>query len=188
MDADISRTLLVLNVNVPVVALEDFEVQMPGRAGKMVLRKGLRLELPFREAIPLFKKGLMSVDLQNLYSAKELNKIRWVEGRDPRAPYGIDEFFYFKTALLLAALRQTKEADERQVEVYESIVLDIIKLRLQKILRSITAGQGPDRELMSKLSWEERILYTKICHLVNEWYRSMLRLLEGGDIIGVSED
>ena len=175
---------MTLNTNIPVLILEDFETRLPGRTGRLSLRKGLRLELPLREAIPLLRKGLAMVDVSKLYDIKELNKIRWIESRDTRALHKLDEYFYFKIALVLNALKEEEKTDERTLELYRTVVLDIIKLRLQKILRSITASQEPDKELMSKLSWEERILYVKMCHTVNEWYRSMLEFLERGDPIG----
>lgn len=179
---ELSRTVIIADAVLPVKVLEDVKTLLPGRVGELTLRRGAKLELPLREALPLVRRGVVEVDGERLYSLQDLNKIRWIEGRDLHALQDLDEHFYLKARL--AILKLGEEADERRLSIAKAAVVDIIKLRLQKILRTVMANPEPDRELMEKMTWEERALYVQLCEVVRSWYESMVEFVERGDVLG----
>ncbi|RLE71006.1 MAG: hypothetical protein DRJ43_00740 [Thermoprotei archaeon] len=183
---ELAKTVIVADALLPVKVLKDVRASLPGRVGDLVLRRGAKLELPLREALPLLRKGLVAVDPSRLYTLQELNKIRWIESRDPQMIQKLDEHFYLKARLTLAHLEKEEGVSGYRLEVAKALIIDIVKLRLQKVVRSVTANPEPNRDFMEKLTWEERALYVKLCDLVNSWYRSMLEFIEEGDVLGGS--
>ncbi|RLF06196.1 MAG: hypothetical protein DRK00_02380 [Thermoprotei archaeon] len=180
---ELARTVIVADATLPVTVLEDVKTVLPGRVGELTLKRGAKLELSLREALPLIRRGVLAIDEERLYSLQELNKVRWIESRDMQTLQKIDEYFYLKARLTLASLEK-REPGGRRVSLAKAALIDIIKLRLQKIVRSVMANPEPDRELMERMTWEERTLYVRLCELVRGWYESMIEFVERGDVIG----
>lgn len=180
---ELAQTIIVADATLPVTVLEDVKTMLPGRVGELTLKKGAKLELSLREALPLIRRGVVAVNAERLYSLQELNKVRWIESRDIQALQKIDAYFYLKARFMLSSLGGGGP-ESRKVSLAKSILIDIIKLRLQKILRSVMANPEPDRELMERMTWEERVLYVRLCELVRSWYESMVEFVERGDLVG----
>jgi len=178
--SELTRTLLPLNTQVPVIVLQDVKTLMKSVSGELVLKKGVKLELPLGEAIPLIERGIVKVNPEGLPSLREMSKIRWVESRDPNTIQKLDENFYVK-ARLFVMLMESEGQDRRAVDSAKATLLDIIKLRLQKILRAVTANPELNRDFAEKLTMEERALYATLCRCVKMWYSSMVEFVERGD-------
>lgn len=175
-------TLLPLSIQVPVVVVQDVRTSVRGAPGELVLRKGAKLELPLGEALPLVKQGIVAIDHERLPTLQEMNKIRWIESRDPSDLQKLDEDFYLKARLSIALMEQRGE-DERKIGAAKAVLVDIIRLRMQKILKAVAANPEPSREFVEKLSIEERALYASLCKSVKVWYTSMIEFVERGDLL-----
>ncbi|MEM1509061.1 MAG: hypothetical protein QXY49_03975 [Thermofilaceae archaeon] len=180
---ELQRTLLTQDAQLPVAVLKDVKITMHGGPGELVLKKGAKLELPLSDALPLLKKGFIALDSERLHSPQEVNKVRWLESRDAGSIQALNGDFYLKARLSIIDMEQ-RGVDERKVSLVKATLVDIIRLRLQKIMKAVSASPEPSRDLLEKLTWEERMLYTTLCGFVREWYRSMVEFIEKGDVIG----
>jgi hypothetical protein len=180
---ELARTILPLSTLIPVVVLQDVKTSMKGSSGELVLRKGAKLELPLGVALPLIERGVVKVDQESLPPLREMSKIRWVESRDPNTVQKLDEDFYVKARLLIM-LMESEGKDQRAVESAKAMLLDIVRLRLQKILKAVTANPEMNRDFAEKLTIEERALYATLCRSVKMWYSSMVEFVERGDPLG----
>ncbi|GEM_PF-357529 len=178
--SELARTLLTLNTHVPVIVLQDMKTPMKSSLGELVLKKGVKLELPLGEAIPLIERNVVKINPEGLPSLREMNKIRWMESRDPNVVQKLDEDFYVKARLFIM-LMESESQDRRAIDLAKAMLLDIIKLRLQKILKAVTANPELNRDFAEKLTIEERALYAALCRCVKMWYSSMLEFVERGD-------
>ncbi len=180
---ELQRTLLTQDVQLPVAVLKDVKVTMHGGSGELVLRKGAKLELPLSDALPLLKKSFIALDSERLHSPQDINKVRWLESRELGTLQALNGDFYLKARLSIIDMEQ-RGVDERKINLVKAALVDIIRLRLQKIMKAVSASPEPSRDLLEKLTWEERALYTMLCGFVREWYRFMVEFIEKGDIIG----
>lgn len=177
---ELAKTLLPLSIQVPVVVLRDMKTSMRGASGELVLRKGAKLELPLSEALPLIEHGIVAVDSERLPALRDMSKIRWIESRDPGTIQKLDEDFYVKVRLAIMQM-ELKGEDQRIVNSAKATLVDIVRLRLQKILRAVTANPELSRDFSEKLTLEERALYASLCRSVKMWYSSMVEFVERGD-------
>lgn len=180
--SELSGTLLALRMQLPVVVLEDYRTSLKGSSGELVLRKGARLELTLAEAIPLIRRGVVAVDSGRLYSLQELNKLRWIESKDLSEVQRLDEDFYVKARLSITTM--ASGGDASRAELAKANLVDIVKLRLQKVLRAVAANAEPSRDFAERLTVEERALYISLCKLVSSWHSSMVSFAERGDPLG----
>lgn len=180
---ELAKTLLIIDTQVPVVVLEDVKAAVKGGLGELPLRKGARIELPLREALPLIKRRVLELDAERLPGYKEFMKIRWMESRDLSAPQEISPDFYVKARLALLLLEERDE-DPQEIKKIRAAVIDIVRIRLQKIIRAVLANPEYSRELAEKLTIEERALYSLLCKAVGDWYASMREFIERGDPLG----
>ena len=148
------------------------------------LKSGLSLELPLKVAVPLLREGMAEVDESKLPGFVELNKLRWKEERtEDLQPISSD--FYIKARLYLDALRRRSESDNRSeilLRKSKAVIIDIITSRMKKIVRYALSSLQPSRNLLENMSYEERILYIALCHLLEEWYRLMVNKIERGGV------
>lgn len=176
--SELAKTLLITEVQVPVIVLEDVKTVFKGGSGELVLKKGAKLELSLREALPLIRKRVVELDADKLPSLQELNKLRWIESRELSDIQKLEPVFYIKARLSIV---QLEKKDPKKAKSVESILIDIVRLRLQKILKAVTANPEYNREFAEKLSLEEKTLYTSLSMFVKNWYMSMLEFIEKGD-------
>lgn len=179
--SELAKTLIMLDAQIPVMATEDARVAV--KTGEQLLRKGARLELPLRDALPLIRKGVLVLDHERLYSWQELNRVRWMESRDLTTPQPLAYDFYLKARLTVQLLEKSPEGS-RRADAAKSLLVDIVRLRLQKVLRAVLANPEFNRDFAERLTVEERALYASLCKIVGDWYSSMRRFLEQGDPLG----
>ncbi|MEM0042688.1 MAG: hypothetical protein QXF46_01065 [Thermofilaceae archaeon] len=181
--SELSKTLVMADAQVPVVVVSDAKVPVKTSSGEQLLRKGARLDLSLREALPLIKKGVLALDPERLYSWQELNKIRWIESRDLSAPQQLAGDFYLKARLTVQLLEKSSEGSKK-ADAAKAMLVDIVRLRLQKILRAVLVNPEFSRDFAERLTIEERALYACLCKVVSDWYSSMKQFLERGDPLG----
>jgi len=184
---ELARTLLVVDAEVPIIVREEVPEDLKRGSRGHLLKKGMRLELTLREALPLIKRGVAELDAERLLGEGEpdkvLRKVRWIESRDLSQLQALDPCFFLKVGLLLKHL-EGKIDDARKVGDIKATAIDIVRLRLQKILRAVLANPEYNRDLAERLTIEERMLYATLCRTVKSWYDSMVCFLERGDIGG----
>ncbi len=180
----LSKTLLIMDVAVPVVVRKDAKALVRGGASEIVLRKGTRLELPLYDALPLLRKGIVALDSEALPTHQEVNRIAWMEGRDEQSPQPLPKDFYVRVRLALRALESRGE-DPKKIESMRSLAIDILDRRLRKILEAVARARAlHNRDFAERLTTEERALYALLCRVVRDWYASMIEFLERGDVVG----
>jgi hypothetical protein len=177
---ELTKTLLPLSIQVPVVVVQDMKTVVRGASGELVLKKGAKLELSLSEALPLIERGVVDIDSERLPSLRDMNKVRWIESRDPNEIQKLDEDFYVKARLAIMQM-ELKGGDDRAISSAKATLLDIIRLRLQKVLKAVTANPELSRDFSEKLTLEERALYASLCRNVKMWYSSMVEFVERGD-------
>ena len=177
---ELTKTLLPLSIQVPVVVVQDMKTVVRGASGELVLKKGAKLELSLSEALPLIERGVVDIDPERLPSLRDMNKVRWIESRDPNEIQKLDEDFYVKARLAIMQM-ELKGGDDRTISSAKATLLDIIRLRLQKVLKAVTANPELSRDFSEKLTLEERALYASLCRNVKMWYSSMVEFVERGD-------
>ncbi len=179
---DLEDTTVLADLEIPLRVRSDRIKSIRYGALELRLRSGLSLELPLKVAVPLLKEKIAEIDYSKLPSLQDLNKVRWKEERTEELQ-PLDEGFYVRARLYLASLR---DKDDYNTEVVfrraKSTLVDIITIRMKKIVRYALASPQPQRELMSKMSHEERMFYIALCHLIDEWFTRMLAKLERGGI------
>mgnify|MGYP000097141196 CR=1 FL=1 len=176
-------TLLLADVEVPVKVIADELTGIRYGALEYKLRKGLSIELPLKLAVPLWQKGEVELDVNKLPDFSELNKIRWKEER-ARELQRLERGFYVKVELLLAYLKASAEDNREKEQVLrrsKAAIVDIIRARMKKIVELAVANPKPEREIMKKMSVEERMLYVALCSVLNDWYTFMVSRLERGE-------
>jgi len=93
----------------------------------------------------------------------------------------VSKDFYLSLRAVLDALRPLKERDsslEREFKELMKILMDLIRLRLQKIVSLALSSKA--REHLNLMSLEEGTLYSTLSALINRWEEELVRSLEGG--------
>jgi len=181
---DVENTTLLADAEIPVLIKSSKIKSVKYGALEFRLRNGVSLELPLKVAVPLLREGMAEVDESKLPSFAELNKLRWKEERtEDLQPIPSD--FYIKARLYLDALKKHSENDKRKEILFrksKAAIIDIITSRMKKIVRHALSSLQPSRNILENMSYEERILYIALCHLLEEWYRLVVDKIERGGV------
>ena len=146
-------------------------------------RRGDKIKVPIPLANVLIKEGYASIDESSIPTITDLNKISWMEARTDELQE-IPPNFYYLVRILINKLKEKaiKENDfsaERRLQLVKSLVFDVVKCRLQKILKLVLANPNPSREITNKMSIEEEVLYITLCRIINSWLDYMKNSMEG---------
>ena len=147
------------------------------------LRAGQKVKVPLPIARILVDEGYASYDEESIPNVTEINKIAWMEARTDELQE-LPPNFYYLASLLVKKLKEKviNEKDlhsERHLLLVRSTLLDIIKCRLQKIVKIALANPTPSKEIISKMSFEEEMLYLSLCKLLSSWIEFMRKVIEG---------
>ena len=182
------HTTLYSDIEVPIIAIIEKRITIPLNGVTIELRKGLRRELPMRFAIPLLKKNMIKIDVSRLYSKGLINKIRWKEER-MESLQELDEDFYLKVRILIKTLEEQLKENPDDIELLSTIrqikisVIDIIKARMQKIVKIASTNPEISREYLKNMTKEERMLYVELCDMLSFWHDSLQKFIDMGEII-----
>ncbi len=183
------HTTLYSDVEIPIIVKAEEKLILPLNGLRIELKKGLKRELPIRFAIPLLEKNLIDIDTTRLYSKEIINKIRWKEERTETLQE-LEEDFYFKVRILIKSLEEQLKKNPDDIELLSTIrhikisVIDIIKARLQKIVKMASTNPEVSREYLKKMTKEERMLYVQLCDILSYWYDSLQKFIDKGEIFG----
>jgi len=179
-------SLLTKDVEVPVTVKKKIP-KIP--IGMLIdlnsIKEGVTLNLPLRIAESLVEKGYAEIDTKRLFSLSEINKIRWKEEKTTDLQ-PLEEGFYVKVKCILKRVNEditkSEETDVKLLKLsrtIKSIVVDIIKRRIYKIVNLALANPYPSRNLMKLMTKEERYFYVKTCDVLREWEETMIKHATG---------
>ncbi len=181
MDKELVSTLFYGDIEVPVVALKEGSFKLG--VLEIKLKPGSRAEVPYRILPELLEKKIVEVDADSLMKLQHLQKIRWMESKSKELS-SLEEGFYLKTMIFFRYLKaRIVEGEDYEYALRKAKVLfeDIVRIRLSKISQLAVADPTPSRELMERMTREERVFYTKLCGLLGEWERGLKEFVEGDD-------
>jgi hypothetical protein len=140
--------------------------------------EGNEYEVYFWVARELEKLGIIRFRSGELLDASELRKIHWKESvQTAQQMIGLPKDFYPKLRRYLADLRKEMAENPEKIREYERVkrlALDILNLRLKKII-SIASAPAQTEQVLKNLTDEERFLYEKIYKLISKWKAQLLK-------------
>lgn len=120
--------------------------------------------------------------LKNLpIDSSSLKKILWIERKSENIQK-IPEDFYIKILASIKLIKAFSNSEDlkREADYLATLALDLLRKRLQKIIKIAETNPSLDNEILEKLSFEERIIYRKICEIVGGWEKTFIKYLDGG--------
>ncbi len=180
MDLILEKTLLYANVDIPVIAVKKTTYKLG--LLEIKLKPGIKTQVPYRVLKVLEERGEVQPDPDEVMSLSALSKIQWKEEKTSEI-IPLDEGFYLKAKIFFQILRKRiKEGDERAEILFRKakiLLSDIVRRRISKIVSLAIANPSPSRELINKMTLEERIFYTKICYEINNWTSGIANFVLG---------
>lgn len=141
-----------------VVLLKDVQrLVLPGQVFEN-LRRGATLMISKWAAVKLYEAGIIEFG-DKITDMKNLVQLEWKEKNNPGELQELPKYFYL----------MVKEDVDRLDQSVKNIVMDIISLRLNKILG--LASKRVNVDLVENLTREEELLYETIKGIINEWIR-----------------
>ena len=146
------------NTEKKTVLLRDVQrLALPGQVFEN-LRKGTTLMINKWAASKLQEAGIIEYG-EKIADIKSLVQLEWKEKNNPGELQELPKYFY----LML------KDDAERLDQNTKNIIMDIISLRLNKILSF--ASKRVNIELVENLTREEELLYDTIRRIIDEWIK-----------------
>lgn len=107
-----------------------------------------------------------------------LKKLLWKEERSDELQ-AIPVDFYARLSNKIRLMR--KSEDEKVATHLECLSIDLLRRRIQKIMEIVSMNPRVSKEVISRMSFEERVLYNALCRTVATWENYMSRYVGGGD-------
>ncbi|NAZ25474.1 DNA replication complex GINS family protein [Thermofilum sp.] len=171
----LAGTLLYYDAEVDVEVVQNDVVVLPGGL-QIQLQKGTKVKLPFIIAKELEAKGSVKYDEGKLLDLSAVRKQTWIEEKSEGLS-SLDDNFYLKLKIYFYLLKRKAAsgdtAAQGMLEKTRIAFLDLLRLRLTKIVRLAASHPEISREFMESMTKEEQILYTSLCKSINEWTQSM---------------
>jgi len=179
MDKELVSTLFYGDIEVPVVALKEGSFKLGLLEVK--LKPGAKTEVPYRILPELLEKKIVEIDADSLMKLQRLQKIHWMESKSKELS-NLEDGFYLKTMIFFRHLKsKIVRGEDYEYALRKAKVLfeDIVRIRLSKISQLAVADPTPSRELMERMTREEKVFYTRLCSLLGEWERGIKEFVEG---------
>lgn len=142
-------------------------------------KAGQEIEVPYWTAKELVQLGFAKFRDEDKLDYNSLSKIHWRETIPAsRQLPALQPSFYCMLRRHLSELSQLSRQDQvklRELERTESLVRDIVNVRIRKIV-SLAASPTPSEELLQGLTYEERALYSFLNRTIEEWKTKLLKL------------
>jgi hypothetical protein len=139
--------------------------------------EGNEYEVMYWVVRELEKFGVVRFRDDELLDSAKLYKIHWKERVQTAGQISeLPKDFYPKLRRYLEGLREeTVRHPEkmREFEKAKQLALDILNLRLKKIV-SLASAPAQTEHVLRNLTAEERLLYEQIFHLINNWKTQLL--------------
>ena len=140
---------------------------------------GQEIEVPYWTARELVQLGFARFREEDTLDYNALSKIHWRETIPAsRQLPALQPSFYCMLRRHMVQLNQLSRQDQvklRELERTESLVHDIVNVRIRKIV-SLAASPTPSEELLQGLTREERALYSVLNRTIEEWKTRLLQL------------
>lgn len=151
--------------------------ETPRMAKLSSAKVGQEVEVPYWTAKELVQLGYARFREEDVLNYNSLSKIHWRETIPAsRQLPALQANFYCLLRRHLTELHQMSKQDQvklRELERSESLVRDIVNCRLRKIV-SIAASPTPSEELIQGLTYEERVLYSTLNKIIENWKSQLL--------------
>ncbi|RLE81385.1 MAG: hypothetical protein DRJ51_03925 [Thermoprotei archaeon] len=169
------------------ILLEDEKVKAKiqlQRSDYKDLLSQLGFELSDEEA-PFFMlkySRLLELGKESLVSPLDLRKMLLIESKSSTLQK-VPEDFYVRIILSVMLLKKRYELEGKEeilkdINEIKETAIDILRKRLQKIVSLAHLNPEPSRELMTNMSFEERIIYRRICDIISSWEKFLINYLE----------
>jgi hypothetical protein len=141
------------------------------------VKVGQELAVPYWTAKELVQLGFARFREEDLLDYNSLSKIHWRETIPAsRQLPALQTSFYCMLRRHLFELRKLSRQDQvklRELERTETLVRDIVNVRIRKIV-SLAASPTPSEEMLQGLAYEERALYSILNKTIEEWRTKLL--------------
>ncbi|OFX15585.1 hypothetical protein A3K71_03680 [archaeon RBG_16_50_20] len=141
------------------------------------VKVGQEIEISYWTARELVQLGFARFREEDVLNYNSLSKIHWRETIPAsRQIPSLQPNFYCMLRRHMAGLQELSKQDQvklRELERTESLVRDIVNCRIRKIV-SLAASPTPSEELISGLTYEERVLYSILNKTIDEWKSKLL--------------
>ncbi len=172
--------------NIRAIVLRDHEdIVLPGNI--IQLRRGTEIVAP-RWLVRMLSEQKILEPREELMKINELGRYSFLETRSRQQSALMQKLptdFYQKLRDYLEVLRRklTESPSPEIIDEYRrarSYTYDILRVRLQRILSLVQAGEESSeiREQLSRLTPEELILYKTIRKLIEDWQKEVTGLEE----------
>ena len=155
------------------------EIPETTRLAKLSSAKvGQEIEVPYWTAKELVKAGFARFREEDTLDYNALSKIHWRETIPAsRQLPSLQPNFYCLLRRHMVQLSELSKQDQvklRELERTETLVHDIVNVRIRKIV-SLAASPTPSEELLQGLTREERALYSVLNKTIEEWRVKLLQ-------------
>ncbi|MCI4438997.1 hypothetical protein JHC27_04015 [archaeon] len=159
----ISRVRAELLVK-PVKATPKSEIELSSTLfGEIQVKKSSSTEVPYFVASIMERNGLLEISNSEL-SEKNLKMLSWNEKYKETKLSSLPENFYLLAQEALLNMKDKK---------IDSLVIEIVSLRIKKILRYLVLPSIPS-EVISSFSPEEKYLFYLLREVIGSWQREVL--------------
>ncbi len=170
-----SLAKVIANRNYPEIRLAGLSVGP--------LEEGNEYEVYYWIAHELAESGIVHFREDDSLDATKLYKIQWKERvQVPGQISELPEDFYPKLRRYLATLKEQMTKQPEKMQEYEKakqVACDIVNSRLKKIV-TLSSGPAQTDQILHKFTSEERLIYERLCKIVNEWRTQIIEIESEG--------
>ncbi|MBS7621463.1 DNA replication complex GINS family protein [Candidatus Bathyarchaeota archaeon] len=145
--------------------------------------EGSEYEILYWVAKELEKFGVVRLRNEDMLDSAKLYKIHWKERVQTAGQISeLPRDFYPKLGRFLKGLKEQTSRHPEKMREYEKakqLALDILNLRLKKIV-SLASAPAQTEHVLRNLTAEERLLYEQIYRLINKWKTQLLEREDRG--------
>jgi DNA replication factor GINS len=154
------------------------EIELPGmKVGPF--REGKEYEVKYWVATELKKAGVARIRMEEPLDVTMLNKIQWKERtQSSQKVLSVPDNFYPKLRRYLEELNDEaiKKPEKRpDLDKAKNNSLDIIRMRLKKIVSLASSGRNQTSQIRHGLTTEEQCLYDCLRKVISEWQNEILK-------------
>ena len=168
------------NMPVKIIANRDnVAINLPGmKVGPF--KEGKEYEVRYWIAMELKKVGIARILLEEPLDLMMLNKIHWKERvQTSQKVTSLPKEFYPKLRRFLKRLHEEaiKKPEKRiDLEKANNLSLDIIRMRLKKIVSLASSGRDQTAQILGSLTKEEKCIYDLLHKFISEWQNEILKI------------
>ena len=166
--------ILLYNMNVRIKLTKKVNYTF-GDLDLSKLSPNASIEVPLWIALVLYENGYCKIE-DDINPEMEAVKIYYLERNSSEITDASNSPLLKLTVYLIKKFRDKKHED-KVVRQVKNIILDIIQIRLQKILKLVSLV-GLEDDVVKKMSMEELYLFSQMHSLYNVWVDAYQRILE----------